>query len=49
MLWSCNVDALRRPVVEELHLFLLNRRTQMENLTVFRRRASDNFPTLLAA
>jgi hypothetical protein len=38
---------MRRPVVEELHVFLLNRRTLLENLTAFRRRASDNLAVRL--
>jgi hypothetical protein len=39
--------ALRGPV-EELPVFLLNRRTQLKNLTAYRRRASDNATPLPA-
>jgi hypothetical protein len=40
-----------RGPLEELHIFLLNRPTLLDNLTAYRRRGSDNFggPTLLSA
>jgi hypothetical protein len=38
--WHCVGFAMRDPL-EKLHIFLLNRRTLLENLTAYRRRALD--------